>query len=480
MLKKWGRLIESENRVGFIIIHRENYEEVINILMNVMGNKYMTKNIINIIISVMLMLALSHCDNRQQTKQTEEEKNVALITFEAEKTMADSIIASESELLQNQLHEYDSISRLYMKDRPWIPYCEQCSDLELLLIAERELGTRSLVLYNQCRSYRIFYDPIPNIIGVVHLTKKNIALIERRFRKLKDYGNLPLNRIKGLPPIKMKNDAGIKRKLRDVEAQYSDKFNIPPPWWWICSVDERIRRLEAAIETNKGYPYYPVEDSAYYRMGKAMATYEMWFKRPLPECTKASCSEDERFKHAEQALDVGLPYFSEEEDITFKDNLKAEYKKMFGVPIPDYWLSVARIYYYHSFSFGSGPHYISVTRTASGGAVAREIIQYVSGMGYYSLELGMKDWLNFINALDKLSINRWEKRNLPPTSHWWYDGKGVVIFTLNGKNDSVGGYCVGDIEINEYLFPPHIGKGIQKIFDDMQVKIRKRDNVSYQ
>ena len=415
----------------------------------------------------MLMLALSHCDNRQQTKQTEEEKKVALITFEAEKTTADSIIASELELLQSQFFTYS----WYLENKR-LPYCEQCSDLEYILILERYIGTYALTTEpNSYNDYLLYYDPMPDsITGAAYLTTMN--------------------------------DAVIKPRLRDVEAQYSGKFNIPSPWWWICSAEERIRRLETAIKTNKGYPHYPVEDSVYYRMGKAMAAYEMWFKRPLPECTKASCSENERFMHVEQALYAGLPYLSEKENIRLKNKLKAEYKKTYGIPIPDYWLSVARIYSYRRDV--AGIHNTFVTRTTFGDAIAKKIDQYVGGEFAYSLELGMKEWLEIIYNLDMFSVREWEKKELLSPRKWQNPEGMLVIFTLNSKKYGKGRYCVGNIEVHRInercrlhqssqkympsidnsgcsrLIPDMQWKGAMRVIDNMEKRIRENGKTSYE
>ena len=431
-------------------------------------NKCMTKSITNIIISAMLMLSLSHCDNRQQTKQTEEEKNAAVIAFEAEKTTADSIIASELILLKNKF-ENDPMRQLNQHIRP-IPYCEQCSDLELVLILERMLEIYTFEGINRRMYRRLYNDRIPDsITGAAYLTTMN--------------------------------ETEIKLKLRDVEAQYTGKFNIPSPWWWICSAEERIRRLETAIKTNKGYPHYPVEDSVSYRMGKAMAAYEMWFKRPLPECTKASCSENERFMHAEQALYAGLPYLSKKEDAKLKKKLKAEYKKMFKVSIPEYWLSVARIYSYRR-NVG-GLHYTFATRTSSGGAVAKNVSWNGFGEVVDLLEFDMKDWANLMYDLDMSFVREWEKEELLYPNGWQHIEGKLTIFTLNSKNDDKGNYCVGNIEahrINEYcrlrrssqkpmptidnsgcdrLIPYMQWEGAMRVIDNMEKRIRENGKRSY-
>jgi hypothetical protein len=264
------------------------------------------------------MLMLSYCDNRQQSVQTEGEIDTNAVVLESEeativgtdtdttgayvaqKLTVSDIIAFELKVLKN---EYEYHRPFFINDMV-IPNCEQCSDLEQLLILERNIDSFKGLNKNQnLYPYNGLNDPV--------------------------YIDIPIGNIMGTSYLTTKNEAIIKDKLRDVESAYEKKFSIPAPWWWICSVEERITRLEKAIKTNKEYPDYPgANDRWYYMLGKTMAAYEMWFKRPLPVCTQTSCITDVRqLNHAKTALVAGLPYLSEKEDALLKNRLKAEYKK---------------------------------------------------------------------------------------------------------------------------------------------------------
>jgi hypothetical protein len=394
-------------------------------------------------VTTAVMLTLSLLSDDERTSATDP-------LASSKKSAADSMIASELMSLQNTYKniirdEDEDTPRTYRVDK--IPDCEQCSDLERLLILERVVSTTHTLWRNEhykkyYSNFEIYYDPIPS-------------------------------EIIGASSIAMKNSEAAIRKLRDAEARYTEKFNIAVPWWWVCSIEERVRRLENAVKTGIGYPYYPVtEDSGHYETGKIMAAYEMWFKRPLPECTITQYSEQERLKLAEQALEVVLPYRSKQEDAELKDKLKAEYKRKFKQPIPDYWLSVERINYSYRI-YGAGDYNVSVTRTASGGAVAKTVSAYVYGSLIYSLKLSMEDWLTFINTLDKLGVSYWEIKDKP-----FYGGGHIgdlKIFTSNNDTGNLDGYCVGNVTIHEINANRHVlpynWKKLHKLIDDMKTRI---------
>jgi hypothetical protein len=322
--------------------------------------------------------------------------------------------------------------------------CEQCSDLDILLILERVFSPSHDIL-GKLRRYRYFHFEL--------------------------YDVLP-DTIKGTSYFTQGNEIIMRHKLQDVEVRYERKFNVPTPWWWVCSLEERIRRLETAIKTGKRYPHYPVsEDIKYYEMGKTMAAYEMWFGRPLPDCIRTNCSEEERVRHAEQALDAGLPHLSRRESAALKKEMRTEYRKRFGVRIPNYWLSVARVHYYRYIFAGRGDFF--VTRTASYGAVAKDVRNSGRGPSISSLELDMESWLDFINTLDNFGVNEWEK--IPNNKREGGGSGGLNFLTLDNNKRGMFKYCIGDINEREIIsvhtdILPSNWREVIKVIDDMRKK----------
>jgi hypothetical protein len=389
-----------------------------------------------------LLLALSlHCGNRQQSAQTEE-KNVSdsVALQPVAELSIDDIIAFELKWAKNEFEAKltDGLSAVRYH-QPKVPDCEQCSDLERLLIYER------LLTFNADRD--IIYMPIPNKIkGALYHTGKNNAVTER--------------------------------KLKEVEAAYEKRFGDSVPWWWICSVEERIKRLEEAVKTGEGYSYYHgAEDRGAYKIGKALAAYEMWFKHRLPKAT-LFCEYNDPLIRVEQAIEAGLPYpleSSELKGIELKNKLNAMYEKKFGTHISGDWLSVERIHYCRERTMGSVEH-ISITRTASGGAVAK-YVRDLAGLNrssfiVYSLEISMDNWLDFINDLYRLDIiNTWKK------SISAQDGAmtKIKVFSLKTKRDFMNEYCIGDIETRSGVnFGPTPSREFERIIDNMVALIEKK------
>jgi hypothetical protein len=378
------------------------------------------------ITAITLTLLFPYCDSRRQTEQA---ADTPTAFAPAEKSAVDTMIAFDLNRLKEEYEENYGESKdenthmaISAFSAQSIPNCEQCSDLERLLILERILSTAHTLGLNEhykqyYSNFEIYYDLIPSDII-------------------------------GASSIAMKNSEAAIRKLRDAETRYTEKFNIPVPWWWVCSVEERIRRLNNAVKTGKHYPHYPVaEDRNYYNMGKTMAAYEMWFKRPFPECVMTTFSEQERLTLAEQALGVVLPYRSKKEEAALKNKLKTGYKKIFKTSIPDYWLSVERICYEYRSSL-RGNYNISVTRADSGGAIARMVSHGIEATYYYSLKLDMADWLNFINAMDKLGVSDWEIKVKPPRQYIGDGNSGGAKFKIFTSNND--GKCIGNIKIREF------------------------------
>jgi len=202
----------------------------------------------------------------------------------------------------------------------------------------------------------------------------------------------------------------------------------------------------------------------------------LWFNKPFPKC-RFFCEE----QHLEQALEADFPFLSNEEDARLKTKLKAEYQKKFGDSIPDTVLSMARVY----FDNGKRDEYtirISVTRTATGGAIAKYRAR-AHNSPLLELELGIGDWLDFINALNKFipewQIDRQEKerrerkmrtsggRHGTPGNCWEFR-----IYFWNREQ-----YCLGDIEVladsschNYYLYK---WEGFEELINNMAERIKK-------
>jgi len=383
------------------------------------------------------------CGNGQPSSQNETGKATNAAThISATELSVDDIIAfelnwakSEYEFKQKLNKETPNISSY----RPTMPKCEQCSDLELLLLYERILN------FEEGRD--LIYTPIPRVVkGASCHTRDNAA---------------------------------IERKLKEIEAEYENKFDRPAPWWWICSVEERIKRLEEAIKTNIEYAYYiGAQSKEAYNEGKVMGTYEMWFKRQFSE-TMSFCHYGGRLKHAEQAIEAGLPYRSESEDDALKNKLRTGYEKKFARPIAEDLLSIERIHYHRDLTYGYVED-ISLTRTTSGGAVAR----YVCGSSYrtaYTLELGMSEWLDVINDLDRFDvINKWEKTLSSQDGSM----KKLTVFYLNTKREHYlvsdrSRYCVDDIKTRCVVtFGSDPSREFERVINNMKAHIEKKGKKS--
>jgi hypothetical protein len=419
----------------------------------------MTKNIINIIISVMLMLALSHCDNRQQTKQTEEDiagkKESERVSTVVKTKSLRNIRESKYRLTTEEIIAYelkvvmDEYEQMYKEA---IPNCEQCSDLELLLILEK-IGNANY---------------IDNASGLI-ITK-----------------NRPRGNIKSVSYLKKEEMTKIKDKLKDIEAKYEEKFKSEIPWWWMCSVEERIRRLEEAIKTGKRYEdYYGAGDRQYYQFAKAAASYELRFNKPIPRCMVAPYD----YQHLEKALKWDLPLLSFEEDAELKKKLKMEYQIKFGRAIPDTLLIMTRV-----FLDNHPAGEIAVTRTVTGGAVAKNLTDKSAQL---ELELSIREWLDFINALYKL-IHEQQERELE-----WVRKNGrrgiagikdygiesilyIDLLTINREyvTDITNilnnrHHCIGDMagfRVNPYDLDKN---DFDKLINDMAERIKKYGKTSY-
>jgi len=291
-----------------------------------------------------------------------------------------------------------------------VPDCEQCSDLEWLLHLEKALDT-----FDRMERVAIIANPIKSIKSVAYVDTENMARINGYLRKL--------------------------------EAEYENMFKIPVPWWWMCSIEERIMRIEDAIKTNTEFESYDgIKHRQRYKLGKAMAAYELRFKKPFPECRPF---EYRRYEQLKQSLKLNLPFLSAQEDTALKNILETEYEKMFGAPISDSELSILRLYF--KKVGGDRDYDISVTRNLAGGATvnATAIRQIKPIAATLESELRVDEWLSLVRAFHKLRVHEWcgvmngpfrtvDDMIVGSRSGCWE----LHVYVLDTKYR----YCVGNIE----------------------------------
>ena len=315
--------------------------------------------------------------NEEKTDELDEESEIA--TLKLKKIRLSGEIANEMEY--DLIWAAERYKKLFKKS---LPACKQCSELEYLLILERAEKTKNASIEKQ--------------INELHNIKNGKIISEN--------------------------------ELQNIEDEYEKKFSRSIPWWWICSDEERLMRLKKALKTNIPYPDYssithyedgiPYNHGIPYEIGKAMAEYEMRFKKQPPEC---HCSDGEYLESLQRSLEIGMPYITREEDAELKIKLKTEYKKRFGKEISDLELSTLNVY----FRIGGGSisvtrYSTSIMRTATGAIV--------KGMNEQpETNLDMIEWLDFVNSFYKL-IGKWEKRyvkrHVLDGTQWW-----VNIFFLD-------------------------------------------------
>ncbi|MDR0517177.1 MAG: hypothetical protein LBH25_09065 [Fibromonadaceae bacterium] len=308
-----------------------------------------------------------------------------------------------------------------------LPACKRCLELEMLLILERitEIGG----------SYK---------------------KIEKAFENVK------------------KKDNFMEGELKKIEAEYEKKFKKSVPWWWLCSNEERLKRLKMALKTNISYPDYSnkknykpgkmIPEKEEYELGKTIALYEMLFEKQPPEW---HCSNEDRLERLKRALDVEIPYLTREEEIESEINLKTEYEKKFGKLISDFELSVTSISLKSTAFFDTDNRYrISMARTVTGAIAALltfESQPHGTVRKISEIKFDIGEWLDFLNTLNKLQINKWEKKY----SKRVYDGHGwnlVILFSIEDDND--------ELEISGYAeYPPNWNE-FMKIMDSIVVSIK--------
>jgi hypothetical protein len=292
-----------------------------------------------------------------------------------------------------------------------LPGCKQCSELELLLILRRAIDSR-LVNY-----------PTP-------YTKKE-------------------------------DDTDIVSTMRQVAVKYEKKFAKPIPWWWVCSDKERLTRLEKSLALGVPYPDYSSRDT--YKLGRALAEYEMWFKKRPPEWR---CSNEERILFLERALEIDIPYITKEEDAELEIKLNAEYQKMSvaKTPVTDFERSVVSVYFEKGGFLGPSRR-IAIAKAPTGAAATRLVHGGRNNVKHARIGLDIKEWLNFVRALYECRISKWEKEYYDSRID---DGEQWSVDIFFSDNDTL--YKLSFWGSNAY--PPN-WKEFKGIMDDMEVKIQK-------
>jgi hypothetical protein len=314
-----------------------------------------------------------------------------------------------------------------------LPACKQCSELEMLLILKRALETGNIYSSEDIRS-------------MLYYAKKE--------------------------------EIYIGDKLKIAEMNYEEKFGKPIPWWWLCSDKERLKRLEKSLETNSPYPDYH-SNYTVYKLGKAMAEYEIRFKRQFPEC---HCSDEEHLKRLNRSLKVGTPYITKEEETELDAKLRSEYekrfitrvfgKRLFGTPITDFELSMASAYIYiNTMENLMAPPRISVVKTATGATAKYLSFRYGEDFRFggrdhtdsAGIELNTGEWLDFVKAIQELHINEMKREEYDYYGVQWHleisflvDGELEVVKFWGGSN----------------AYPPNWNK-FMKIIEGIVAKINK-------
>jgi hypothetical protein len=162
-------------------------------------------------------------------------------------------------------------------------------------------------------------------------------------------------------------------------------------------------------------------------------------------------------------MDVMTARIKKEGNAKLEIKLKAEYEKRFGVPMTDFEFSISQVYFQY---YGKpSPLEFTANRTMAGASfiINDRIFSDIE------LELGIDEWLDFVNVLRKCNINEWEKK------HW-----GKKRYIENTDHDGAGfGYRPWHLTINsinfsdkdrhdfDYIdgYPPNWNEFIQAMYD---------------
>jgi len=190
------------------------------------------------------------------------------------------------------------------------------------------------------------------------------------------------------------------------------------------------------------------------------AEYKEAFKRNFPKLEGLGNSE--YLRRLEIALVLGLPYHTKEEETKLKagnEKIKAEYQKKFGEPISSNELSTIRVNFWTE-DYYTERTYFSVARTTSGA-----IVKYrpLNNTKLFTIELDLGEWLDFVRALHKCNINKWEKKYggyfENSEVHEW----DLAILSLDKNELKSIGYSVYPSNWDEF----------KKTIDNIKTKVRK-------
>lgn len=366
-----------------------------------------------------------------------------------------------------------------------VPDLGRCSDLERLLILERYLD----------ENYTYPKERIKNELKTTKSTyttrfKRHIPDWNWSERRILDALKESLKT--GAPYPTKEEEKVIIDELTIVEAEYEKKFQRLSPWWWMCTSEERLKRLKNAIETDMPYPEYygKIEKCTVfvgsklvvidkypstYKLGKLVAYYDMLHKKLPPEWNDSS---EERIKRlTTRVYNICAPYFTKEEE----NKLETEYIEKFGKSISNLELSMERV------SFWSGqlkkgyehPPHIIVIRTTTGATASygdndiAVLNMGLIGKAPLELELSIPEWLDFINAVSE-SVTKWKRNPLPEC---WPNCRQRAfsypapwnLFILTGDTTSDDRN-----RFNDDLVITTDWDMFQKIMDDMEAKIIKK------
>lgn len=341
---------------------------------------------------IVFMLLLMCCNKRQYPDEISESIDQVLAlgkitvaekaqSMHVEKDLTQRLKLGEITIAEIIVQELKSAAAIYeILFKRSVLVCEKCTELELLLILERANSWQWLGIYDERN--------IVPYVDVPYITKNRL----------------------------------LENELAGAGSEYEKKFGKKLPWWWICQDKEKLERIKRAFETNTPYPEYSGSRGEIdYRLGKAIAEYEMWFKRPPPEQNRL---DEEWLVRLKSAVRTESPLLTTGEEAT----LKTEYFKKVKKPITDFESSIVKVSLARMVSEKSNPQ-MSVVRTAAG---ATAIYQPFAGYqditsinpGSIEMKLDFGEWLNFANTVHKYVDYRVEpnckepKGEFGPDDYW--------------------------------------------------------------
>jgi hypothetical protein len=261
---------------------------------------------------------------------------------------------------------------------------------------------------------------------------EELDIIDNKIKLNKEIAELEVAKL-GLKKTKLRKDIAesVENELIWAAYDYIELFGKPLPACKQCSEFKYLLILERAANTkianseeikgalynarNEGdiiagklekieEEYEKKFEHKTYEFSKAMAKYEMWFKKQAPKC---NCSEEEYLKFIEIAIEADMPYIAKEEASELEIALRTEYKKKFKKQISDFEISMAYLDFEVGGIFNNNKYNITVAKTATG-ATAKYLD--VSMGEWHDIKLDVVEWLDFVEALHKCRIDKWEKK----------------------------------------------------------------------